>query len=225
MKRGVPATSIRAPYRRLEEDPRGKLPPEVMDGFARILKSFYNLGLKPPIVSTRTTKPDEAKPIDATDTHATDKARDQQLEEQKAEEERKRQQLESERLQAEEAAKLAAEKAAADQRRGVEYQAKSVTNPFQQLLTGDQVKALQADQEHRYSPEPPRVEDLSDEEDGRYEDPGMRAARLEKERLAREEAERRAALLREEEERVASQRKGVMNLMQNEADSILSKYQ
>jgi dTMP kinase len=233
VRRGPPAAVPKALSKRHEEDPRGKLPPEVLDGFGRILKSFYNLGTQPVVTSRPENKPKaQAAVLPASNgqiTAETDPARlkAQQLldiEKQEVEKERLRQ-AELERQRGEEAAKLSAEKAAADQRRGAEYHAQALTNPFQALLSGDEVKTLQANQERGFSPEPPRVEDLSDEDGERYEDPNMRAARLEKERLAREEAERRAALLREEEEKVAAERKGAMNLMQSEADNILSKYQ
>lgn len=229
VRRGLPATLPKSLPKRHEEDSRGKLPPEVLDGFGRILKSFYNLGTQPVVTSRPENKPKtQAAVLPASNGQITDPARlkAQQLldvEKQEVEKERLRQ-AEVER-QREEEARISAEKAAADQRKGAEYHAQALTNPFQALLSGEEVKTLQANQERGFSPEPPRVEDLSDEDGERYEDPNMRAARLEKERLAREEAERRAALLREEEEKVAAERKGAMNLMQSEADNILSKYQ
>ena len=232
VRRGLPAAVPKSLSKRHEEDSRGKLPPEVLDGFGRILKSFYNLGTQPVVTNRPENKPKpQAAVLPASNGQLTAEAdparlKAQQLldiEKQEVEKERLRQELERQR--GEEAARLSAEKVAADQRRGAEYHAQALTNPFQALLSGDEVKTLQANQERGFSPEPPRVEDLSDEDGERYEDPSMRAARLEKERLAREEAERRAALLREEEEKVAAERKGAMNLMQSEADNILSKYQ
>jgi len=227
VRRGLPASAPKAQSRTLEPAPKGKLPPEVLEGFGRILKSFYNLEMKQPVVTSRSdNKPKAALPVTST-SQTTAEAEAARLKaqllldlEKQEVEKAKLQQTELERKQAEDAARLEA-----DQRRGAEYHSQSLTNPFQALLSGDQVRTLQADQERGFSPEPPRVEDLSDEDGERYEDPSMRAARLEKERLAREEAEKRAALQREEEERVAAQRKGAMNLMQSEADTILSKYQ
>lgn len=226
VRRGIPASGPKVQPRRQEPAPKGKLPPEVLEGFGRILKSFYNLEMKQPVVTSRPeNKPKAALPASSA-SQATAEAERlkalQLLDSEKQElEKAKLQQMEMERKQAEEAAN----RLAADQRRGAEYHAQSLTNPFQALLSGDQVRTLQADQERGFSPEPPRVEDLSDEDGERYEDPNMRAARLEKERLAREEAEKRAALQREEEEKVAAMRKGAMNQMQSEADTILSKYQ
>ena len=211
-------TKIQPGVRRMATDVRGKLPPEVLDGFAKIIKSFYNVGPpKPAMVTSRpadklVTKPGLPASNGTTDSHG----------------------LSSDKEKGEVEAKRRAEIEAEEARRAAEFAGKQVANPFQDLLKGEKNRAVEEEkmaeerrrmEEQRFSPEPPRPEELSDEEVDAYEDPEMRRARLEKERLAKEEAERRAAQLRLEEERVAAQRKGAMNNMQSEADSILSKYQ
>lgn len=81
-------------------------------------------------------------------------------------------------------------------------------------------------EEQRYSPEPPRPQSLSDEESAQpYEDESLRKRREELERQAQEEAERKAARDRAEAERLAFEQKGKMTTMQNQANDILSKYQ
>ena len=112
----------------------------------------------------------------------------------------------------------------------VEYQAPNVANPFGDLLKGEQQRAeqtrLQATlEEHRYSPQPPRPDSASSDEDNHVDDGERRAAQLEIERLAKEEADRLAAQRRHEQERIAAGRKGQITGMESEAQSILSKYQ
>ena len=81
-------------------------------------------------------------------------------------------------------------------------------------------------EDQRYSPEPPRPDSLSDEEVAQpYEDEGLRKKREEMERLAQEEAQRKAARDREEGEKLAMAQKGKMASMENQANDILSKYQ
>lgn len=112
----------------------------------------------------------------------------------------------------------------------VEYQAPNVANPFGDILKGEQQRAeqtrLQATlEEHRYSPQPPRPDSASSNEDNHVDDGDRRAAQLERERLAKEEADRLAAQRRYEQERIAAGRKGQITGMESEAQGILSKYQ
>lgn len=149
---------------------RYKLEPEVLDGFAKLLKC----GAEPPPRPAESTKP--AKPAQ------------------------------------------------------VEYQAPNVSNPFGDLLKGEQQRTeqthLQATlDERRYSPEPPRPDSGSSDEDSRTEDDEKRAARLERERKAKEEADLLAVQRRLEQEKIAAGRKGQITGMESEAQSILSKYQ
>lgn len=152
---------------------RFKLEPEVLDGFAKLLKR----GSEPPPRPAESTKSSEpAKPVQ------------------------------------------------------VEYQAPNVTNPFGDLLKGEQQRTeqtrLQATlEERRYSPEPPRPDSVSSDEENRTEDDERRAARLERERIAKEEADHLAVQRRREQEEIAAGRKGQITGMESEAQSILSKYQ
>ena len=61
----------------------------------------------------------------------------------------------------------------------VEYQAPSVSNPFADMLKGEQSRARAAHEEHRHSPEPPRPGNASSDEDNDN-------ASVEKERRGRE---------------------------------------
>ena len=80
-------------------------------------------------------------------------------------------------------------------------------------------------EEQRFSPEPPRPATLSDEEEAQpYEDENLRRERMEKERLALEEAERLAALQRAEVDQMTLAQRGKMTSMENQANDILAKY-
>lgn len=80
--------------------------------------------------------------------------------------------------------------------------------------------------DQRYSPEPPRPLDPSDDESYPViEDEHLKRQRLEREVKAREEAERRAMEQRAELELQAAQQIGKMTSMQSQAQDILSKYQ
>mmetsp|Transcript_6338 Transcript_6338/g.11016 ORF Transcript_6338/g.11016 Transcript_6338/m.11016 type:complete len:207 (-) Transcript_6338:22-642(-) len=77
----------------------------------------------------------------------------------------------------------------------------------------------------RYSPEPPKVEDYADEEDGpTFDDMKIREARMAKEREAQEEAARKAEALRKAKEADLAAQKGKVAEMSEEAQNILSKY-
>lgn len=77
----------------------------------------------------------------------------------------------------------------------------------------------------RYSPEPPKVEDYADEEDGpTFDDVLMRESRKNKERQAQAEAAAKAELLRKEEEAALAERQGKLAGMSDAAQNILSKY-
>ena len=229
---------------RLLPDPRNKLAPEVLEGFTRLIKSFYfcDSATAPakssnmlPVTNTTLTANGGKGGTGAFTGLTTDHGRTEAA---------GGKSLPS--VSGGEAANpgIAPEPKLED----TKAQAKAVPSSFQAILASEQQKGeapslgnkgreqggggieeseamREGGEEHRYSPEPPRPEALSDDEEGPYEDPSIRAARLEKERLAKEEAERRAAELRLEEETSAAQRKGAMNNMQSEADSILSKYQ
>jgi hypothetical protein len=80
-------------------------------------------------------------------------------------------------------------------------------------------------EDQRFSPEPPRPENLSEDEAQPYEDETLRKARLERERLAQIEAERKAAEEREAVDNATMQQRGKMTAMEDTANSILSKYQ
>ena len=81
----------------------------------------------------------------------------------------------------------------------------------------------------RYSPEPPKVEFLSNDEDFADLPPGidkeeLKRDRLRKETKAEEEAVKKAAALRAKEEEELQKQKNTMGDMENIAASILSKY-
>ena len=81
----------------------------------------------------------------------------------------------------------------------------------------------------RYSPEPPKVEFLENDEDFDDLPPGidkeeLKRDRIRKETKAEEEAVKKAAALRAKEEEELAKQKGAMGDMENIAASILSKY-
>ena len=163
----------RAAHRRPPPNPRFKLEPEVLDGFAKILKRFYE-----PPSTQRKLEETAPKPVP-------------------------------------------------------QYKPPPIANPFGDLLKGEQEKVQKQSEmqrraegtgEKRYSPEPPRPENDSDDEKEVIEDETARLARAESDRRAKEEADRLAKKKREEEEKLAAGRKGLISGMENEATSIVSKY-
>ena len=67
----------------------------------------------------------------------------------------------------------------------VEYQAPNVSNPFGDLLKGEQAKVRL--EEHRHSPEPPRPQSASSNEDNAPETQAKQAVRRDNERKVKEE--------------------------------------
>ena len=154
---------------------RFKLEPEVLDGFARLLRRTAELAAKP--------QPAQApKPLQDESREAVP----------------------------------------------VTYNPPAMSNPFTALINEDTSAKMRLQatlDDHRYSPEPPRPESDSSDDERQGEDEARRAERLQKEREAREEAERLAERQRLKQEELARGRKGLITGMDSEAKSILSKYQ
>ena len=187
--------------RKMQPDPRNKLSPEVLQGFTKLVKSFYV-----------TPQPHIRKAALSNQTSGTEKqARD----------------VLDDNLRSDPTQNLDS--------KPTEFPS---GHAYQELLRGEQSRTLLVPRvddrrgnghgttlsqiEEAYSPEAGRPESLDDPSPWRDT---LQADRLEKERKAKEEAESKAARLREEEERQAGERNGVIRGMTTEAASIMSKYQ
>lgn len=105
----------------------------------------------------------------------------------------------------------------------VEYQAPNVSNPFGDLLKGEQAKAEQTQlEEHLHSPEPPRPHSTSSNEDNASETQARQAAPRDQEQG---DADQVSARKRQKEEEKTAGRKGELIDKQTEAKSTLSKHQ
>mmetsp|Transcript_5866 Transcript_5866/g.10447 ORF Transcript_5866/g.10447 Transcript_5866/m.10447 type:complete len:128 (+) Transcript_5866:267-650(+) len=104
----------------------------------------------------------------------------------------------------------------------IETAAPTLQNPLEETK---ELVGRNPNEEGRYSPAPPRVDELSmEEEDESDYNQIIRNARAEREQQAREDALRKAAALAERDAHDAEARGGALATLDQKANSILAKY-
>ena len=200
----------------LVAEPSQKLDPEVLEGLAKLFRKFSTIEVGK--AKAKSLKPQDFRALTAL---GKDSSHPKQISNEAKAIPQETNLVQPVHKQAEEEAKPAFTediKPATEQKETM--QVASGPEPRQAFN-----EPVESSMEQRYSPEPPRPDDPSDDESLHTEDASLKRQRLEREQQARLEAERLAAEQRLEQEKQAALQKGKITSMESQAQDILSKYQ